>query len=135
MTAASIRANVTNPISRRVLVSRMLQVAALQAAIAGALYLTIVLPRRIEWFDAYARAQSVLVERFMRGEHSLARLHAIVDHRGECFPTEWEWFWARLRASADQVERHAMRDFASCLEEAAGEAEKVRAWKPPRPGI
>ena len=52
MTAASIHANVPNPISRRVLVSRMLQVAALQAAIAGALYLTIVLPRRIEWFDA-----------------------------------------------------------------------------------
>jgi hypothetical protein len=136
-----IPAGITSPAVRRSirLVAALGVFGVASVAVAGALYVTIVLPRSIEWSQAFFTAQDAVFDRFIRGERSMARVHAVVEHRRDCFPTESAWLWARLRESAVQVEVQSRSDYMLCLENAANEAEKeaekVHGWRPPRPQI
>jgi len=87
--------------------------------------------RSIEWYDANVRARERSLK-LLRGEHRPTRVLAIATHHEVCFPTEAEWFWARFRESASELETRTAQEYEQCLRGFAEDADKVRAWRPPR---
>ena len=101
----------------------------------GVVHLTVVVPLRKEWSAAQIKTYDNAIDLIRhRSPSEMPIVLEILRSQLDCFPTQAEWAWARLRQSADQVEFATLRDHRACLVRTLAGATKVRAWKPPQAG-
>jgi hypothetical protein len=113
------------------LIIALVSVLAVAAAAASSRwYLGLQAEREIAGMDAKVQA----VQRFLDTGRGHA-LDVIWARHYACYPTMADWFWRRMRASRETVEKAAFGPYLSCLAQYAQPDLPLRRYKLPTDGI